>query len=182
MKREEEDMKEDFDGALGFVLLAEGGYSDDPADPGGATNMGIEQGEYDRWRRSAGEAPRAIQNIERTEAADIYKVNYWDAVHGDYLPKGLAWALFDTAVNTGCGTAIRELQASLGVVETCCFDEATSTALQKRMVDASSIALEMLDRRIAHYRSLVTINPALAKFLTGWLNRVHALRQHIMVG
>jgi lysozyme family protein len=39
--------------SLAFVFAEEGGYTDDPLDPGGATNLGITLDELSRWRHTA---------------------------------------------------------------------------------------------------------------------------------
>jgi lysozyme family protein len=175
-------MQSDFNGALAFVLQAEGGYSDDPDDPGGATNKGIEQTEYDVWRKRKGEAAQDVRLITEEEAAAIYKANYWDAVHGDYIASALAYALFDTAVNLGCSGAIRDLQDELGVASTGIFDSATSASYQEYINKAHSplaLAGNVLDRRVAAYHRIAANSPKLAKFLDGWLNRVTRLRRVI---
>jgi lysozyme family protein len=173
------EMVEDFSGALRFVLNAEGGYSDDPDDPGGATNMGIEQTEYDAWLRGLGEETRSVRLIETMEASAIYKARYWDVMHGDYLPGALSYALFDTAVNTGCGNALSELQGVLGIPATGSFDNDTSAAYH-HYFDAGRPVTELvdgiLDRRTAYYHQIVIDNQRLSKFLDGWLRRINLLR------
>lgn len=101
-----------FERALAFVLRWEGGYSDHPQDPGGATNMGITQATYDRWRRSQGLPTRPVREISMEEVRAIYRDRYWEPLPARYAEKdpALALALFDLAVNSGVGTAIRALQ------------------------------------------------------------------------
>ena len=85
-------MKENFPLAVGFVLKHEGGYVDDPSDPGGATNFGIAQ----RYHPN-----EDIKNMTIDRAAQIYKTDYWDACNCDTLafPKDII--AMDTAVNCG---------------------------------------------------------------------------------
>lgn len=102
----------DFDRALTIVLGHEGGYSNDPRDPGGETMFGItvtvarENGYHGPMR----ELPRAI-------AATIYLARYWQAAHCDELPWPLCLYVFDSAVNQGVGAATRMLQAALDTVQ-----------------------------------------------------------------
>jgi len=103
-----------FDRALTLVLQSEGGYADDPRDPGGATNRGITRATLARWRgRPVSKAE--LRALGRAEAAAIYRALYWDALRGDDLPAGLDIALFDYGVNSGPARAARTLQAVLGV-------------------------------------------------------------------
>lgn len=103
-----------FQRALAFVLRWEGGYVDHPQDPGGATNMGITQATYDRWRRSQGLPTRPVRDISREEAAAIYRVWYWAPLAARYAKQdpALALALFDLSVNSGLGRAREALSAA----------------------------------------------------------------------
>ena len=103
-----------FDRALAFVLRWEGGYSDHPEDPGGATNMGITQGTYDAWRKRRGLPPRPVREITREEVAAIYRERYWAPLGCDKLPADLALMVFDCAVNQGPAKARELLERSGG--------------------------------------------------------------------
>lgn len=103
-----------FAAALDAVLRHEGGYVDHPADPGGATNLGVTRATLARWRGRA--VSRAeVRGLTRAEAARIYRALYWDEVAGDALPAGLDFAVFDYCVNSGPRRAARALQAVAGV-------------------------------------------------------------------
>ena len=121
-------MKADFPGALAFVLQAEGGYSDDHDDPGGATNLGIEQTEYNLWRRAEGLSVQSVKLITQAEASAIYAANYWSPVHCDYIETPIAYALFNYSVNTGVSQSIKFLQGVLGITQSGDWDSATSAA------------------------------------------------------
>ena len=95
-----------FDRALQLVLRHEGGLVDNPKDPGGLTNFGISQRAYPKLD---------IRNLTAADAAEIYLRDFWEKIHGDELPKPLAVAVFDCAVNVGWPRAILMLQESLGV-------------------------------------------------------------------
>jgi len=107
---------QNFDVALTTVLREEGGYADHPADPGGATMMGVTQATLSDWR-GYGVSKAEVKSLSRAEAAAIYRARYWDAVKGDELPAGLDLALFDLAVNSGPKRAVKLLQRALGVAE-----------------------------------------------------------------
>lgn len=94
----------------------EGGFSNNPADPGGMTNLGVTKRVWEAWvgRTVTEEDMRALTPAT---VSGLYKVKYWDAVSGDLLPKGVDYSVFDCAVNSGPGRAIRILQRVVGAVE-----------------------------------------------------------------
>ena len=87
--------------ALEQVLLSEGGYTNDPRDPGGPTNFGITIYDYRAYINHAGTATD-VKNMTKAQAAAIYKSKYWDAVNGDNLPSGVDYCVSDYGVlNSG---------------------------------------------------------------------------------
>lgn len=88
-------MRENFALAVGFVLKHEGGYSNDPSDPGGETNFGISK----RYHPNVD-----IKNLDARGAAEIYLNEYW-LPEGDTLPFPLDIAFMDAAVNMGKGVS-----------------------------------------------------------------------------
>lgn len=95
----------DFDQALARLLQHEGGYSNDPNDAGGETNLGISRRAY------PGED---IKGMTRERAALIYRRDYWGPAGCDAAPDALRFELFDMAVNAGVGAAVRALQLAVG--------------------------------------------------------------------
>lgn len=91
----------DFDRCISFVLRMEGGLSEHPSDPGGTTNYGISQRSFPHLD---------IKNLAREEAVEIYRTLYWDRADCDSLPWPMNLLVFDTAVNSGVGTATRWLR------------------------------------------------------------------------
>jgi lysozyme family protein len=165
--------KSRFDICLDAVLLYEGGYADHPADPGGATNLGITHKTLARWRRVSPwwALPKSeVQALLRTEAAKIYRASYWDRIQGGQLPPGLDVALFDFAVNSGPHRAIRMLQAELDVAADGQIGPLTLDAIERR--PAGQLINELCDRRLAFLNRLSTF----ATFGKGWTNRVAAVR------
>ena len=94
-----------FDTCIDTALKWEGGYSNIPADPGGPTNLGIIQTEYNSYRHSKGLPLQSVRWITQAEARDIYRHKYWDVMHCDDLPAGLDLAVVDAAINNGTGRA-----------------------------------------------------------------------------
>ncbi|SFF90273.1 glycosyl hydrolase 108 family protein, partial [Methylobacterium sp. yr596] len=98
-----------FERAMTLVLAHEGGWSNDPADPGGATNLGVTIGTLSLWLgRPATKAE--VKALTVASVSPLYRRRFWDAVQGDALPAGLDYALFDFAVNSGPKRAVIGLQ------------------------------------------------------------------------
>jgi len=166
-----------FVASLPFVLRWEGGYVNQPADPGGATNKGVTQRVYDDWRQRQGREARDVRHITDVEVLAIYEMDYWIPPRCDLLCRNLDLVQFDTAVNMGVGRAVRFLQASLGCGVDGDFGPLTQNAADT--CDVGSTIIAYCDRREAFYRDLVERRPKMQVFLRGWLNRLNALRQEV---
>ena len=92
-KEEPKESSKTFEDALKFVLKWEGGYSNDPNDPGGETKFGISKRSYPNLD---------IKNLTLKQAKEIYFQNYWLKAGCDKLTSPLDIIVFDTAVNMGC--------------------------------------------------------------------------------
>lgn len=96
-----------FQAAFDFVVGAEGGYVNDPDDPGGETKWGVSKRQYPHLD---------IKNLTKENAMCIYYGDYWQPCHCDEIHPYLATAVFDCAVNQGPKVAIRLLQGTYKVV------------------------------------------------------------------
>lgn len=167
-----------FETALVHVLAMEGGWTDDPHDPGGPTNLGITLGEFARHRGTPLDAETfaalksALRGITRQEAASIYRRDYWQAARCPLLPAALAVFHFDAAVNQGVRGAARMLQRALGVTADGAIGPATLAAA--RSAGADGTLSRYAEIRRAHYRSLSTF----WRFGRGWLSRVEQALRH----
>ena len=105
-----------FDAAMTLIFKHEGGFVDDPHDPGGATNMGISNRAHPVDRDHDGDVDaQDARQLTIAEAKSIYRSQYWDACKCGLLPPALALCVFDAAVNQGAGYARKKLQEALGV-------------------------------------------------------------------
>lgn len=116
-----------FDEEFDKVILAEGGYINDPDDAGGETYLGISRRNNPKWvgweviddikkkYGTKGITARLKKDIALTNSAKLlYKQNYWDVLELDDIPsQSIAHELFDTCVNCGKATAIRIAQQVL---------------------------------------------------------------------
>jgi lysozyme family protein len=150
---------------LAFVLEEEGGYSDMPGDPGGATNMGITRATLSAWRGKPVSKDDVI-SLEREEAAEIYEANYWTAIGGADLPAGLDLALFDDAVNSGPRQAVRDLQRALGVSTDGLIGPITLAAIE------GAAPTELVGRLCAARRARLASLPQFSRFGRGWTRRI----------
>lgn len=159
-------MNGNFAPSLARVLQHEGGYVDDPQDPGGATNHGVTQAAYDAWRQSHGLARSPVRGISAAEVAAIYRQNYWNAIWGDELPAGVDYAVFDFAVNSGVKRASRYLQRIVGVPDDGQVGPVTIAAVNAKPACATIAALSAA--RLDFLGQL----PTFPRFGKGWTTRV----------
>lgn len=161
------------------LLRFEGGFVDDPSDPGGATNRGITLATFERYASTLlGLQPtlQALRDLTVAQAATLYKTLYWDAIDGDAIAsQPLAEIVFDFYVNAG-DEAVRLLQRVLdrlapqaGLAEDGDMGPDTLAALQA--ADPAQVYALYRQGRIDYYRELAQTRPALARFLPGWLAR-----------
>lgn len=99
-------MGDAFERAVAIVLEREGGYVNDPRDPGGETKYGISKRAYPALDIAA---------LTVDDAKAIYRRDYWDACQCGQMPADVALLVFDCAVNQGVDTAKRLLQEAAGV-------------------------------------------------------------------
>lgn len=103
-------MQNDFDLAVTETLDSEGVLSNDKYDAGGKTKYGITQ------QVATANGYPDVANMTKEQAIAIYRKQYWDQIKGDDIKQqGIALLLFDLAVNSGTGRAIKILQDSLNI-------------------------------------------------------------------
>ena len=146
-----------FDRAIEFVLSQEGGFVDDPADPGGTTKYGISHRAY---------PDIDIPAMTIDEARAIYRRDYWDAIRLDEIPEPLAFLTFDAAVNTGRSSAVRMLQAALGVKQDGVIGPVTISAASGAAL--GDLVVELAARRMNGYGLI----PQFTRYGLGWSRRL----------
>lgn len=147
-----------FDKAIEIILHEEGGYVNDPKDPGGETKYGISKRSYPNVD---------IKNLTVEQAKTIYKKDYWDTSKcNDILNDDIKLLHFDTAVNMGVGTAIKTLQTACGVTSDGVFGEGT----KKATINCDKN--KYFTSRMNKYLSICEKTPTSYKFLKGWLSRL----------
>lgn len=165
------------------LLAHEGGFVNDPADPGGATNWGISL----RWLRTQGLLgdvnqdgvvdERDVRELSADQAAAIYYQHWWTGGGYYTLPWPVSAKLCDMAVNMGHAQAVRLAQRACvdlgrdpGPVDGI-LGARTRTAIQ--YADAEALTVALCRHQELFYRRLADRRPPLAKFLRGWLRRAN---------
>lgn len=155
--------------SIAAVLASEGGYVDNPLDPGGPTNMGITQGTLSAYRGHPVSAAD-VKALSKAEAEAIYNRNYWSVVHGDELPSGIDYCVFDYAVNSGPSRSVKALQAAMNVTQDGIVGPVTLAAADE--ANAARVIGAICDSRLAFLKSL----PTWPTFGNGWSTRVGTVR------
>jgi lysozyme family protein len=158
----------EFLAAVERVLADEGGYSSNPADPGGATRFGI----------SARSNPGLdIATLTRDAAIEIYWRQWWLRFGFAQLPAAVASKTFDLAVNVGSVHAIQCLQRALRACSLPVTEDGVlgaSTILAARSADPAALMAAMRSEAAGHYRLVAANQKRGGEFLKGWLNRAYA--------
>lgn len=151
-----------FDQAFDRLLGHEGGYVNDPRDPGGETNWGITAA----VARAEGYAG-PMRDLPIVTAKDIYRKRYWNPVHADELPDGVRFDVFDAAVNHGPSQAAKWLQRAVGAQPDGVIGAATIGAAR----GAGPLVMAAFNGyRLQFYTDL----PTWPTFGKGWARRVAA--------
>ena len=139
----------------------EGGYVNDPRDPGGETNWGITK----RTAQANG-YQGSMQAMTREQAYKIYYSAFWLRYQCDKMPEAVAYQFFDAAVNHGLGNASRMLQRAVNVADDGIIGNMTIAAIKKMAI--SDVIMRLNAERLEFYCKLSTF----ATFGKGWIRRV----------
>ena len=150
-----------FDKAFDLLIGNEGGYVNNPADPGGETNWGITRAvAVDNGYTGN------MKSMPKETAKQIYKKMYWEKLQCDQLGFVVAFQLFDAGVNHGNSQAVKFLQRALSVVDDGVIGDKTIAATNS--LDDLQIVMLFNAERIEFYSSLKTFST----FGKGWVRRV----------
>ena len=144
-----------FDEAFSKLIGHEGGYTLGKGDPGGETNWGISKRSYPAVD---------IKSLTLQGAKDIYYRDFWLPL-ADAHPT-IKFQVFDFAVNGGLSTALRKLQAAIGVADDGHWGPVSGKALA--LMDVNDVLLRFNAQRLRFYASLSNW-PVLGK---GWAIRL----------
>ena len=167
-----------FTQASEFTLNEEGGFVDDPDDPGGMTKYGISKRAFPK---------EDIENLTLDRATNIYRETYWEKPNMDQIPYDtLAVKAFDAGVNMGTRASGKLLQRALNDIQASPDGEARQMVTVDGRIGPSTLAAiaradeqELTDafvkRMKKRYGDIVEDNPKSMKFLKGWIKRAERL-------
>lgn len=165
-------MIHNFDRAMQHVLKEEGGFVNHPQDPGGMTNLGVTKRVWEEWVGHPVDE-KQMKALVATDVVPLYQRKYWNATRCSDLPAGIDLCVFDTAVNSGPGRAVKLLQGCLGVSADGAIGNNTLAAVSQFKGEAlKQLINSYCDARHAFLTGL----PTFGTFGKGWTARVERLR------
>jgi len=154
-----------FAAAMRLLMRHEGGFSNNAKDLGGMTCCGVTKASWDAHTgKSSSEAD--MRALTQEAVQPLYKARYWDIIHGDALPPGVDYCLFDCAVNSGPSRATKLAQSVLHLQVDGSLGPKTLAAINA--ADPVEFIEDYSQRRLDFLKSL----PTWATFGTGWGKRV----------
>lgn len=166
-----------FDLFLPIVLRFEGGFVDDPTDPGGETNKGITMATFQHSAHELLGIDPTSENLKAltdAQAGIVYKALYWDKMNGDdFHLQDLANIVCDFYVNAGTNATVLLQRILNGMGAHVAADGAIGPASIQALnaLPQADVYRKYKQARINYYQSLGNRFP---QFLQGWLNRVNA--------
>jgi lysozyme family protein len=164
-------MQSNFETCLALMLAHEGGFVNHPQDPGGMTNLGVTKRVWEEWVGHEVDE-KQMRALTHEMVAPLYKRKYWDACRADDLVAGVDYVVFDVAVNSGPGRAVKFLQSCVGVTADGGFGPATLAAVKKSEEDPARLIEMYCARRLEFLQSLKTFET----FGKGWSRRVQEVK------
>lgn len=166
-------MINNFEKCLEKLFVHEGGFVNHPSDPGGMTNLGVTKQVWEEWV-GHDVSEKEMRNLTSTMVAPLYKRKYWDACRCDDLVSGVDYAVFDVAVNSGRGRAIKLLQSCVGATPDGGYGPITSALVKKAQQGDVARLIELYcAKRLEFLQAL----PTFATFGKGWSRRVAEVKQ-----
>tara|TARA_Y100001970_G_scaffold293018_1_gene437231 strand:+ start:1456 stop:1932 length:477 start_codon:yes stop_codon:yes gene_type:complete len=154
-------MKTTFEEIIEQVLEHEGGYVNDPDDPGGETKYGIAK----KFNPDVD-----IKNLTKEGAKEIYYEKYWKPSKADQVPDRLKHIYFDMVVNFGQGGAVRVLQqAAVSRGHNIEVDGGIGPATIKAIQNVETDRVRAY--RVLKFARIVIKRPTQEKFWLGWFRR-----------
>ena len=153
------------------MLAHEGGFVNHPQDPGGMTNLGVTKRVWEEWVGHDVDE-KQMRALTPETVAPLYKRKYWDAIRADELVAGVDYCVFDVAVNSGPGRAIKFLQSCVGSTPDGGFGPATLAAVKEAEKDPERLIELYCAKRLEFLQSLKTFET----FGKGWSRRVQEVK------
>src|SRR5229473_2736694 len=175
----------DFEKSVGQLLELEGGYVNDPQDPGGETFRGLSRKNWPAWvgwnkldqHKLLPGFPDSLHDDTRLSAMvkAFYSEQYWDNYFNQINSQAIADKLLGMSVNFGKETAVSLLQRALGylqgkvVIEDGKFGPRTLDFING--TDENKLLIELRARGAVRYVEIILRDPLQEKFQLGWMRR-----------
>jgi lysozyme family protein len=159
-----------FDPSLKFTLKFEGGFVNNPNDPGGATNLGVTIGTLSTVLGHQATIAE-VKALTPETVGPIYRLRYWNVVKADNLPIGVDLAVFDFGVHSGPRNAVKHLQRVLGLSDD--GDVGDMTIKNAAKADSKALIKAICADRMAMLKSLKVFK-SFAKGLTSRVEQAEA--------
>lgn len=160
-------MNANFDRCFELLLKHEGGFVNDSRDNGGMTNLGVTIFTWEAWVGHP-VTEKEMRNLTPLMVKPLYKRKYWDACRADELISGVDYCVFDVAVNSGVGRAIKLLQSCVGATPDGGYGPITAALVKKAEQDPIRLIELYSAKRLEFLESLKSF-PVFGK---GWSRRV----------
>ena len=164
-------MASDYKECLDLVLKSEGGWVNNPNDPGGETNLGVTKAV---WEEYVGHPVTTMKNLTKDDVAPLYEQKYWRACYGEVLPRGLDFLCFSFGINAGSGRSVKLLQQSLGLVSDGIIGPKVMQKLRESNI--ADVIKSFSESRREYYKSLKNF-PIFGK---GWISRTDKEEQQAL--
>lgn len=170
----------DYIAAFQKTISNEGGYVNDPDDPGGETYSGVARKIHSKWdgwttidmlKRASGFPANLDKDSELQEdITNFYRINFWDKINGDKIDNQfVAESMFDFAVNAGVGTSASLAQMVVGVKSDGVIGKDSIAAINS--FDPEYFLSAFTVAKIARYVNIVKKRPVSRKYFYGWVVR-----------
>lgn len=175
------------DTTFDWLLKAEGGYVNNPNDPGGETNMGVTKATFNRAKKDGLVKSANVRSLTKNEVRAIFEKYYYIPCKAGLLPEPVATIYFDMAINSGPSAAMRTLHRAMAAISEPVAETGiggpTVTAIHKIQTEnrVPILALSLMNRRKEFYDSIIQKNQKLATFRKGWMNRLTRLAVHCKI-
>ena len=158
----------------------EGGYSNDPADPGGETYKGVARKIHSKWEgwvtidmmKRQSDFPACLDRDPelREQVGLFYLNNFWNRINGDEIQnQQVAESIFDFAVNAGIATSASLAQMVAGSEPDGVIGKNSIEAINN--FDPEHFLSAFTVAKIARYVTIVKKRPASRKYFYGWVIR-----------
>jgi lysozyme family protein len=166
------DIMADLKISISKTLVHEGGYVDNPNDPGGATKYGVTQRDIDGVRSAFPDFPADVKDLTMDQATRYYLHTYVKPHVSEIQDQALTDKLFDMGVLFGIGTAVNILERVLNLPVDGIFG--TNDLVATNEAEPSSLLSAFKTGLVSHAIGVANARPSERIFLHGWIVRVNS--------